>query len=62
MLNDGHWHGIEEIRLKMHLEEKQVQQIVEFLKAYNFIVTEETRKEIRLEDSARKFLTQRVNS
>lgn len=46
----------------MHLEEKQVQQIVEFLKAYNFIVTEETRKEIRLEDSARKFLAQRVNS
>jgi len=53
---------IEEIRQKMQLEENQAQELVAFLKEYNFIVFEETKKAIKIEDAARRFLTHRVSS
>ena len=49
MLSDGRWHEIEEIRQKMQLEENQTQELLTFLKEYNFIVFEETKKAIKIE-------------
>jgi alpha-tubulin suppressor-like RCC1 family protein len=60
LLNDGEWHKIREIEEKMRLEEKDIQQIVDFLKEYNFIVLEETKKAIKIEEKTRRFLVQKT--
>jgi len=62
MLKDEQWHMLKEIQQKMKLSEKQVQQIIKFLKEYNFIMVDEESKEIKLEETVRRFLTQNTTS
>ena len=62
LLNDGKWHSAEEIGRKMQLKEHEVQKIVTFLKEYNFILLERTRGAIKIEEAARRFLTQNASS
>lgn len=57
ILTDGQWHLLEEIRQKMNLNNNQIQQIATFLKEYEFIAIDESRKEMRLEEAVKKFLT-----
>ncbi len=61
LLNDGKWHSVEEIRRKIQLKEHEVQKIVMFLKEYNFILLERTEGTIKIEEAARKFLTQSIS-
>ncbi|HVP26485.1 MAG TPA: hypothetical protein VMT26_02310 [Candidatus Bathyarchaeia archaeon] len=49
-----------EIEEKIRLEEKDIQQIIDFLKEYNFIVLEETKKAIKIEEKTRRFLIQKT--
>jgi len=58
MLNDGQWHWLEEIEQKTELGKNQIHQIVAFLKEYNFIISDETSKKIKLEETVQRFLTQ----
>lgn len=46
----------------MQLEENQTQELIAFLKEYNFIVFEETKKAVKIENAARRFLTNRASS
>jgi len=62
LLNDGKWHGVEEIRWKMQLKEHEVHKIVTFLEEYNFILLEKTRGAIKIEETARRFLIQSASS
>jgi hypothetical protein len=62
LLGDEQWHTLEEIQEKMKLNDNQMQQIVGFLKEYNFIVVNEKREEIRLEETVRRFLIQKTTS
>lgn len=62
LLNDGQWHRIEEIERKMKLNESETKKIVAFLKEYNFIISEETRRAIKIEENARRFLMRTPNS
>jgi len=55
MLNDGRWHTLKEIKQKMKLDRNQTQQTIAFLKEYNFIVADETKKKIKLNEDVRKF-------
>lgn len=57
MLNDGKWHTLDEVQQKMKLKENDVQRIAVFLKEYNLIVMEETKKGIKLEENARRFFS-----
>jgi hypothetical protein len=41
----------------MKLDENQIRQIADFLKEYEFITIDETKKEIKLGKSVREFLT-----
>jgi len=41
----------------MKLNDNQIQQIAAFLKEYEFITIDETKKEMKLEEAVRKFLT-----
>lgn len=62
MLSDGKWHTLEEIRKKMKLNKNQIQQITGFLMQYEFVSVDETGKNIRIEEAARKFLVQETTS
>ncbi len=46
----------------MDLNVKEFRQITSFLKEYNFIVSDETGKAIKIEETARRFLTHTANS
>ncbi|MCJ7767632.1 hypothetical protein MUP79_04515 [Candidatus Bathyarchaeota archaeon] len=54
MLND--------VQKKTRLNKDQVQQIIAFLKEYQFVTTNDTKEEIRLQEAARRFLAQNVTS
>ena len=58
MLGDGKWHMLDEIRQKTKVDKDRIQQTVEFLKEYNFIVVDEDETKVKLNEMARKFLTQ----
>lgn len=62
MLSDKQWYTLKEIQRKMKLNENQMQQIIGFLKEYNFIIINEKGKEIKLEETVRRFLTQKTMS
>jgi len=58
MLNDGRWHALKEIQKETGLDERRMQQVLTFLKEYNFVTVSETKKEIKLVNTVRKFLVQ----
>jgi predicted transcriptional regulator len=58
LLGNGKWRMLEEIQQKTKVDREQIQQIIEFLKEYDFVVLDETEKKIRLNKLAQKFLTQ----
>ncbi|MDI6805124.1 MAG: hypothetical protein QMD20_00490 [Candidatus Bathyarchaeia archaeon] len=61
-LKDGRWHTMEEMKEKMRLNEDQIQQIMKFLSAYNFVIINQEEKKVKLEEMIRKFLTQTTTS
>ena len=62
MLNDGEWHMLEVIQQKTKMDNNQIQSIMEFLKAYNFIVMDEAKKKMKLDKTVQKFLTHTTTS
>ncbi len=62
MLDDGKWHVLEEIQQKTKMDKNQIQPMIEFLKAYNFIVMDEAKKKIKLDKTVQKFLTHATTS
>ena len=62
ILNDGQWHMLNEVQKKMKLNENQSKHIIAFLKEYEFIAIDERKKQIKLEEDVRKFLTQNATS
>ena len=62
ILNDGKWHTLEEVQRKMNLNRNQIQHIAWFLKEYQFVIMDETKNKIRIEETVRKFLTQETTA
>jgi len=62
LLNDGQWHMLDDVQKKTKLDKDQLQQIVAFLKEYEFIATKDEKEEVRLQETARRFLTQNITS
>jgi hypothetical protein len=57
MLNDGKWHTFDDIQQRMKLKDEDIERITVFLKEYNLILVEETKKAVRLEENARRFFS-----
>ncbi|MDH5460491.1 MAG: hypothetical protein OEW71_05610 [Candidatus Bathyarchaeota archaeon] len=53
---------LEEIRQKTRMDDNQMQSVIEFLKAYNFIVMDATKKKMKLDETVQKFLTHTTTS
>jgi len=62
MLEDGRWHTLKEIREKIKLSENKIQQIVEFLKGYGFVLMDEEKGWIKLDETVKEFLRQTATS
>ncbi len=62
MLNDGKWHDLEDIQCQADIDDTQIMRITDFLKDYNFIVTDTTKKKIKLNRNVQRFLAQTVTS
>jgi DNA-binding IclR family transcriptional regulator len=58
MLSDGKWHTLEEIQERTVMDEEQVLRIVEFLKEYDFVMTDEAKNKIKLNKMTQRFLAQ----
>ncbi|MGQ9552349.1 MAG: hypothetical protein ACUVUE_07980 [Candidatus Bathycorpusculaceae bacterium] len=58
MLGDGRWHGLEEIQQKTQLNEIQMQQITDFLRAYSFIETDQENKKVKINEEARRLVVE----
>jgi predicted transcriptional regulator len=56
LLEDGHWHDLEEIIKGSKLNKTQVDNILEFLANYNFIDLDSNRRKVKLTPSLKKFL------
>ena len=57
ILGDGKWHRLLEIQQRIKTSRNNTKRIAEFLSEYEFIVIDQTRERIRLNDVA-KFLSQ----
>jgi hypothetical protein len=57
ILSDGRWHMLEEIQQKVKLNSDQIQQIVAFLREYEFVIIDDLKKEMKLEKTVRKLLS-----
>ncbi|MDH5755013.1 MAG: hypothetical protein OEY95_07435 [Candidatus Bathyarchaeota archaeon] len=53
---------LEEIRQKTRMDDNQMQSVIEFLKAYNFIVMDAAKKKMKLDETVQKFLTHTTTS
>ena len=62
MLEDGRWHTLKEIREKIKLSENKIQQIAEFLKGYGFVLMDEEKGWIKLDETVKEFLRQTATS
>jgi hypothetical protein len=62
ILNDGKWHTLNEIQQKTAIDQKQAEQAICFLEEYSFIITDETKKQARLDQKTQNFLTRTATS
>ncbi|MDH5375822.1 MAG: hypothetical protein OEZ21_07780 [Candidatus Bathyarchaeota archaeon] len=53
---------LEELQQKAKMDKNQIQRITEFLKEYNFIAMDETKKKVKLDKIFQKFFTQTATS
>jgi DNA-binding IclR family transcriptional regulator len=56
ILSDGKWHLLEELQQSMKLTSGQMQKIAEFLGEYKFVTFDDSKKGVKLDEAARKFL------
>jgi len=58
ILSDGKWHGIEELRQRMELDEYKVQEIATFLNRYDFAMIDRANRKVKISRNFQKFLAQ----
>ena len=56
-LNDGKWHSAEDVRRKARLCSEDFERIIKFLAQYSFIVVDEARGMLKLNENFLKIFT-----
>ena len=62
MLEDGKWHTLKEMQEKIKLSENKIQRIVEFLEEYGFVLMDEEKGWVKLDETVKEFLRQTATS
>ena len=60
MLSDGKWHGIEEVQLRLELNERKMQEITTFLNKYDFVKIDKEHGKVKINRNFQKLLAQTV--
>ena len=60
LLNDGKWHGIEELLFNSGLSEPKFQEITRFLTKYSFVMVDEENQRVKVNSDFRRLLIQPV--
>ena len=60
MIGDGKWHEIEELQLRLGLNEREVQEITTFLNKYDFVKIDKEHRKVKINRNFQKLLTQTV--
>jgi len=59
-LRDGKWHTLKEVKKKLEVDEEGAGKVFEFLKEYSFIIIDEVKGKVKLEENVRKFLLKKA--
>jgi DNA-binding IclR family transcriptional regulator len=57
LLKDGRWHTLKEVNKEVRLQEDKLEEIVKFLKEYEFVQLDRKRRRAKLTPSVLAFLT-----
>lgn len=60
VLGDGKWHGIEELQLRLGLNEHKVKEITIFLNKYDFVKIDKEHGKVKINRNFQKLLAQTV--
>ena len=60
VLGDGKWHGIEELQLRLGLNERKVQEIMTFLNKYDFVKVDKERGKVKINRNFQRLLAQPI--
>ena len=60
ILGDGKWHGIEELLLRLELNEHRFREITAFLNKYGFVKIDEKNRRVKINRDFQKLLAQPV--
>lgn len=60
MLGDGKWHEIEELQLRLGLNEHKVQEITTFLNKYDFVKIDKEHEKVKINRNFQKLLVQTI--
>ena len=60
MLDDGKWHEIEELQLRLGLNDHKVQDITTFLNKYDFVKIDKEHGKVKINRNFQKLLAQTV--
>ena len=60
LLSDGNWHGIEELLVKVKLNEQKFREVTEFLDKYGFIEFDHENRKVKINRDFRKLLVQKT--
>ena len=60
MLGDGKWHGIEELQLRLGLNELKVQEVTSFLNKYDFVKIDKEHRKVKINRNFQKLRAQTV--
>jgi predicted transcriptional regulator len=60
LLIDGNWHGIDELLVKVKLNEQKFREVTEFLDKYGFIEFDHENRKVKINRDFRKLLVQKT--
>ena len=60
LLSDGNWHGIDELLVKVKLNEQKLREVTEFLDKYGFIEFDHENRKVKINRDFRKLLVQKT--
>ena len=58
LLSDGKWHGIQELLLRLEINEQKFQEITTFLNKYSFVKIDEKNSKIKTNKNFQRLLAQ----
>ena len=58
LLNDGKWHGTEELSLRLGINEQKFQEITAFLNQYGFVKIDGKNRKVKINKDFKKLLVQ----